>query len=185
MKQLLISSRNAHKIAEIRAILGRPGLEILSAADVPDLPDVEEDGDTFADNGVAPESGLTVGASAVDATLGAATVTMANSIVWSPACATGLAPGSASVTYCCYAAATEGANGNTARNPLLRQREPGRYTFGVDSPCRNSGSNEAFGALTDAVDLANNRRLFGKRIDMGCYELQMVGTMLLLKSTTE
>ena len=50
MKQLLISSRNAHKIAEIRAILGRPGLEILSAADVPDLPDVEEDGDTFADN---------------------------------------------------------------------------------------------------------------------------------------
>ena len=50
MKQLLISSRNAHKITEIRAILGRPGLEILSAADVPDLPDVEEDGDTFADN---------------------------------------------------------------------------------------------------------------------------------------
>ena len=38
---------------------------------------------------------------------------MANTIVWSPACVTGLAPGSASVTYSCYAAATEGANGNT------------------------------------------------------------------------
>lgn len=50
MKKLLISSRNDHKIREIRAILGRPGLEILSAADVPGLPDVEEDGGTFAEN---------------------------------------------------------------------------------------------------------------------------------------
>lgn len=48
--KLLISSRNEHKILEIRAILGRPGLEILSAADVPGLPDVEEDGETFVEN---------------------------------------------------------------------------------------------------------------------------------------
>lgn len=47
---LLISSRNDHKIREIKAILGRPGLDIRSVADVPDLPDVEEDGDTFAAN---------------------------------------------------------------------------------------------------------------------------------------
>ncbi len=47
---LLISSRNDHKIREIRSILGRPGLVILSAMDFPDLPDVEEDGDTFAAN---------------------------------------------------------------------------------------------------------------------------------------
>ena len=137
---------------------------------------------TVADNGVAPASGLTVSASSVDAKLNASTVTMVNTIVWSPACVTGLAPGSASVTYCCYAAATERENGNTARDPLLRQREPGRYTFNAGSPCRNAGSNEAFGALTDAVDLTGNPRLFGKRIDMGCFELQMGGgTMLLLK----
>ena len=137
---------------------------------------------TIADNGVAPAAGLTVSASSVDAKLNASTVTMANSIVWSPACVTGLAPGSASVTYCCYAAATERENGNTARDPLLRSREPGRYTFSAASPCRNSGSNEAFGTLTDAVDLLGNPRLFGKVIDMGCFELQMGGgTMLLLK----
>ena len=137
---------------------------------------------TVAGNGVAPAAGLTVSAASVDAKLDAATVTMANTIVWSPACVTGLAPGSASVTYSCYAAATEGANGNTAKDPLLRQREPGRYSFTAASPCRNAGSNEAFGALTDAVDLANTPRLFGKRIDMGCYELQMSGgTMLFLQ----
>ena len=153
--------------------------------DLPPMPAVIEsisEAKAIADNGVAPAAGLTVSASAIDATLAAATVTMANTIVWSPACATGLAPGSASVTYSCYAAATERVNGNTARDPLLRSREPGRYTFSAASPCRNSGSNEAFGALTDAVDLMGNSRLFGKRIDMGCYELQMGGgTMLFLR----
>ena len=137
---------------------------------------------TIADNGVAPASGLTVSASSVDAKLNASTVTMANSIVWSPACVTGLAPGSASVTYSCYAAATEGANGNTAREPLLRPREPGRYTFNAASPCRNAGSNDAFGAPATAVDLLGAPRLFGRFIDMGCFELQMGGgTMILLK----
>ena len=48
--KLLISSRNAHKIREIRDILGRPGLELLSVDDIPSLPDVDEDGDTFAAN---------------------------------------------------------------------------------------------------------------------------------------
>ena len=48
--KLLIASRNKHKIGEIRAILKMPGLELLSAADVPAFPDVEEDGATFADN---------------------------------------------------------------------------------------------------------------------------------------
>lgn len=48
--KLLISSRNEHKIREIRAILGRPGLVLLSVDDVPGLPDVDEDGDTFAAN---------------------------------------------------------------------------------------------------------------------------------------
>ena len=137
---------------------------------------------TIADNGVAPAAGLTVSASSVDAKLDASTVAMANSVVWSPACVTGLAPGSASVSYSCYAAATEGANGNTARDPLLRQREPGRYTFNAASPCRNAGSNDAFGAPATAVDLLGAPRLFGKSIDLGCFELQMGGgTMVILR----
>ncbi len=137
---------------------------------------------TITDNGVAPAAGLTVSAASVDATLNASTVTMANTIVWSPACVTGLAPGSASVTYSCYAAATEGANGNTARNPMLRARESGRYTLNGGSPCRNTGSNGAFGAPADAVDLLGAPRLYGKVIDMGCFEFQSgAGTMLILQ----
>ena len=60
MKKLLISSRNEHKIREIKTILGRPGLEILSANEVPDLPDVEEDGDTFAANALKKARELAV-----------------------------------------------------------------------------------------------------------------------------
>ena len=137
---------------------------------------------TIADNGVAPAAGLTVSAASVDAKLDAATVTMANTIVWSPACVTGLAPGSASVTYSCYAAATEGANGNTAKDPLLRRREPDRYSFTAASPCRNTGSNDAFGAPASAVDLLGAPRLYGKIIDIGCFELQSgAGTVLILQ----
>ena len=76
----------------------------------------------------------------------------------------------------------DGANGNTARDPTFRNPAAGDYTLRPGSPCRNTGSNAAFDALTDTVDLAGNPRLFGKRIDMGCYELQSgAGTMLLLQ----
>ena len=48
--KILIASRNAHKIREIREIFSLPAVEWVSAADVPGLPDVEEDGDTFEAN---------------------------------------------------------------------------------------------------------------------------------------
>jgi len=48
--KLLIASRNKHKIEEIRAILSFPNLELLSTADIPNLPDVIEDGTTFDAN---------------------------------------------------------------------------------------------------------------------------------------
>jgi XTP/dITP diphosphohydrolase len=47
---LIIATRNAHKLEEIQAILGRTGLVIGSALDFPDLPDVEETGSTFEEN---------------------------------------------------------------------------------------------------------------------------------------
>jgi len=52
MMPLLVATRNRHKTDEIRAILGGNALEIVSAADRPDLPDVVEDGVTFAENAV-------------------------------------------------------------------------------------------------------------------------------------
>jgi XTP/dITP diphosphohydrolase len=50
--KILIASRNAHKIQEIRAIFNLPGVEWVSAAEFPDLADVVEDGDTFEANAI-------------------------------------------------------------------------------------------------------------------------------------
>ena len=48
--KLLIASGNKHKVEEIRAILAAPDREFLSLGDVPSLPEVVEDGATFAEN---------------------------------------------------------------------------------------------------------------------------------------
>lgn len=50
--QLLIATRNTHKLEEIKAIFNFQGLEICSALDFPELPDTIEDRDTFAGNAV-------------------------------------------------------------------------------------------------------------------------------------
>ena len=46
---LLVSTRNAHKVGEIRVILG-PGFLVSDLASVPAVPEVEETGDTFEEN---------------------------------------------------------------------------------------------------------------------------------------
>lgn len=46
---LLVSTRNAHKVGEIRAILG-PRFLVSDLASVPGVPEVEETGDTFEEN---------------------------------------------------------------------------------------------------------------------------------------
>lgn len=50
--KLLAATGNAHKIEEIKAILGPEGFEILSAADVNGIPDVVEDKLTFRGNAI-------------------------------------------------------------------------------------------------------------------------------------
>lgn len=47
-----IATRNAHKLDEIRAIFDWPGVEIVSAFDFPDVPDVIEDGQTLEANAI-------------------------------------------------------------------------------------------------------------------------------------
>ena len=46
---LLVSTRNAHKVGEIRAILG-PRFHVSDLSSVPDMPEVEETGTTFEEN---------------------------------------------------------------------------------------------------------------------------------------
>jgi XTP/dITP diphosphohydrolase len=52
MKRLLVATGNRGKLAEIAAILSGVVDEILSPADVPGLPAVDEDGATFEENAV-------------------------------------------------------------------------------------------------------------------------------------
>jgi XTP/dITP diphosphohydrolase len=49
VKTIVIATRNAHKVWEIRTILGS-GIQLLSLADFPDSPKVIEDAPTFAGN---------------------------------------------------------------------------------------------------------------------------------------
>ena len=48
--KLLVATRNAHKLVEIRQILDVPGLALVGADEVAGLPDVEETGVTFEEN---------------------------------------------------------------------------------------------------------------------------------------
>ncbi|MDO9026293.1 MAG: XTP/dITP diphosphatase [bacterium] len=48
--QIVIATRNAHKLREISQILKVDGVEFLSLNDLPEYPEVEETGKTFADN---------------------------------------------------------------------------------------------------------------------------------------
>ncbi|MCL1888585.1 MAG: RdgB/HAM1 family non-canonical purine NTP pyrophosphatase [Kiritimatiellaeota bacterium] len=53
--KLLLASRNRHKLAEFRAILG-PG--VLSTDDIPGLPEIEETAETFEGNAILKARGL-------------------------------------------------------------------------------------------------------------------------------
>jgi len=54
VQQIVIASRNDHKIEEMRRILVQAGLnfELVGTAEFPNLPDVEETGSTFAGNAI-------------------------------------------------------------------------------------------------------------------------------------
>lgn len=49
-KRLLLATRNQHKKSEMQAILTDLSVQILTLDDLPDLPEVEEDGSSFAEN---------------------------------------------------------------------------------------------------------------------------------------
>jgi XTP/dITP diphosphohydrolase len=50
--KIVIATRNAHKLKEIRAIFNTDGLEACSALDFPDIPDTIEDRDTLEGNAI-------------------------------------------------------------------------------------------------------------------------------------
>lgn len=54
--KLVIATRNPHKLEEIHAIFDFQGLEVCSAFDFPEIPDVVEDGNTLEANAVKKAS---------------------------------------------------------------------------------------------------------------------------------
>lgn len=48
--KLLLATRNRNKVTELQAMLEGTGWQILTLADIEDMPDVEEDGATFEEN---------------------------------------------------------------------------------------------------------------------------------------
>ena len=52
MKTLILATNNIHKISEMSAILSGLDLEIVSARDFPDFPEVEETGETLEENAI-------------------------------------------------------------------------------------------------------------------------------------
>ena len=54
------------------------------------------------------------------------------------------------------------------------------FHLGKRSPCRNAGSDA--GISHRDADLDGNRRVMGRAIDLGCYEIQVAeGTTLILR----
>lgn len=51
-RRLVLATRNPHKVREISELLSDAGVAVLSFHDFPDLPEVEEDGDTLEQNAV-------------------------------------------------------------------------------------------------------------------------------------
>ncbi|SFA39017.1 XTP/dITP diphosphohydrolase [Parageobacillus thermantarcticus] len=52
MKQVIIATKNAGKAREFQELLTKKGVEVKSLLDFPNCPDVEETGNTFAENAI-------------------------------------------------------------------------------------------------------------------------------------
>jgi XTP/dITP diphosphohydrolase len=50
MKTLVLATRNAGKLVEMRRFLESAGINVIGLKDLPELPEVAEDGETFSDN---------------------------------------------------------------------------------------------------------------------------------------
>ena len=65
-------------------------------------------------------------------------------------------------------------------NPPFQAPAAGDYRLTPDSPCANAGL--ALPWITrEATDLAGTRRLVGRTVDLGCYEIAIFPTTLTLR----
>lgn len=69
----------------------------------------------------------------------------------------------------------EGVAGNTTNDPKFVNAGEGNYRLTANSPCINTGTNEAW--MTNSVDLDGRTRIRYGTVDMGAYELMYRGTI--------
>ncbi len=65
-------------------------------------------------------------------------------------------------------------------NPLFKAPAAGDYRLTPDSPCVNAGLILPW-ITREATDLAGARRLVGRTVDLGCYEIAIFPTTLTLR----
>lgn len=69
---------------------------------------------------------------------------------------------------------------NFIADPQFRDAENGNYALKVDSPCRNAGDDGRI--PSGEKDLLGQPRVFGRHVDLGCFELQQgYGLMLFVR----
>jgi hypothetical protein len=73
----------------------------------------------------------------------------------------------AAATYTLSKNEVEG-EGNIAADPLLNDD----YTFGRGSPALNAGIRQEW--MKGALDLSGKARVYGDRVDLGCFELEIM-----------
>ncbi|WP_209122020.1 XTP/dITP diphosphatase [Alkalihalobacillus sp. BA299] len=52
MKEIIVATKNKGKVKEFKAILGQLGYKVTSLLDYPEIPEVEETGETFTENAI-------------------------------------------------------------------------------------------------------------------------------------
>ena len=71
------------------------------------------------------------------------------------------------------------ANGCINLDPKFTDAANGDFTLSDGSPCRDAGAYADW--MATARDLAGNKRVRGKSVDIGCYEGPAVGLIMLLR----
>ncbi|MBU0677813.1 MAG: right-handed parallel beta-helix repeat-containing protein [Verrucomicrobia bacterium] len=80
--------------------------------------------------------------------------------------------GSGEYIYSCMTPAPFSSVGIVTTPPLLRDMGSGDYRLRTNSPCINTGTNQ--GWMTSRKDIADHPRINSARVDMGCYEKQLL-----------
>lgn len=134
-------------------------------------------GTTFENCTVAANGNGSAAVEITDKTI--AKSVMRNTVIYGNDTTAQLVQNGGTVTYCCYAEATEGVDGNrTPKGRMFRNLSRRDFHPIYGSPCLDSGSNQ--GWMTGATDLTGAPRIIHDIVDIGALESNPPGLLLLV-----